>query len=143
MRIQLMPEARMLWIVQMKLMAPASEESATRCSDRIQRSWPLPGEKSFSESGGYPYHPDFEAPPEARKLRNIVRPPNRKSQYDSALRRGNAMSRAPIISGPREFASPAQNGTMNRKIIVVPWIVNSSLYELRVTKCSFGVASCA
>ena len=37
------------------------------------------------------------------------------------------MSRAPIISGTRKFAKPAQNGTMNRKIIVVPWIVKSSL----------------
>ena len=53
------------------------------------------------------------------------------------------MSRAPIMSGTRKFARPAQNGTMKRKIIVVPWIVNSSLYAFRVTTCSFGVASCA
>ena len=54
-------------------------------------------------------------------------PPKRNSQYESAFSRGNAMSRAPIISGTRKFASPAQKGTMNRKIIVVPWIVKSSL----------------
>jgi hypothetical protein len=42
----------MLWIVQMKLIAPASDEIATRWSERIQRSWPDPGEKNFSDSGG-------------------------------------------------------------------------------------------
>ncbi len=31
---------------------------------------------------------------------------------------------------------------MTRKIIVVPWIVSTALYELFVRKCSFGVASC-
>src|SRR3954469_4276561 len=32
---------------------------------------------------------------------------------------------------------------MTRKIIDVPWNVNTSLYEFCVRKCSFGVASCA
>jgi len=54
-------------------------------------------------------------------------PPKRKSQYDSALSRGNATSRAPIISGTRKFAKPAKIGTTTRKIIVVPWMVKSSL----------------
>ena len=54
-------------------------------------------------------------------------PPKRKSQYESAFRRGNAMSRAPIMSGTRKFAKPAQTGTMPRKIIVVPCIVITSL----------------
>ena len=31
---------------------------------------------------------------------------------------------------------------MTRKIIVVPCIVRTSLYEFFVRKCSFGVASC-
>ena len=37
------------------------------------------------------------------------------------------MSRAPIISGTRKFARPAQTGTMTRKTIVVPCIVTSWL----------------
>ena len=37
------------------------------------------------------------------------------------------MSRAPIISGTRKFASPAHTGTTTRKIIVVPCIVTSWL----------------
>src|SRR5438067_1616503 len=52
------------------------------------------------------------------------------------------MSRAPIISGTRKLAKTARIGTMTRKIIVVPCIVMTSLYEFFVRKCSFGVASC-
>ena len=59
----------MLWIVARKLIAPRSEPSESRCSDRIQRSWPLPSENMSSESGGYPYHPDLDAPYLAKKLR--------------------------------------------------------------------------
>src|SRR6266487_5378312 len=70
-------------------------------------------------------------------------PPKRKSQYESALRRGKATSRAPIISGTRKLPNPARIGTTTRKIIVVPWIVKSASYESRRMKCSFGVASCA
>ncbi len=72
----------------------------------------------------------------------ITIPPNRKSQYERAFRRGNAMSRAPIISGTRKFPKPARIGTITRKIIVVPWIVRTALYEPFVRKCSLGVASC-
>src|SRR3954471_23173497 len=122
-----MPAPRMLWIVQTKLIAPTSDDTPTRWSERIQRSWPLPGEKKLSESGGEPYQPDLDAPPAARKLRNIVRPPKAKSQYESAFSRGNAMSRAPIISGTRKFAKPARIGTTTRNTIVVPCIVSTSL----------------
>ena len=38
-------------------------------------------------------------------------------QNESAFRRGNAMSGAPIISGITKFAMPANTGMMNRKII--------------------------
>ncbi len=56
-----------------------------------------------------------------------TRPPNAKSQYESAFSRGNATSRAPIIKGSRKFANPVSRGTTTRKIIDVPWIVTSSL----------------
>ena len=38
-----MPAVRMLWIVTMKLIAPASDAIVRTCKDRIQRSWPRPG----------------------------------------------------------------------------------------------------
>src|SRR5579871_3261395 len=100
MRIHDIPLARMLWIVTTKLIAPASDESERMCSPRIQRSWPFPGEW-LVDSGTYDVHPDLAAPPFAKKLSISTTPPSRKSQYDSAFRRGNAMSRAPIMSGTR------------------------------------------
>ena len=100
MRIHDIPLARMLWIVTTKLIAPTSDEIERMCSPRIQRSWPLPGACSV-ESGTYDVHPARAAPPFAKKLSISTTPPSRKSQYESAFSRGNAMSRAPIISGTR------------------------------------------
>jgi hypothetical protein len=42
-RIHVIPAVRMLWMVTMKLIAPASDEIVSTWSDRIQRSWPIPG----------------------------------------------------------------------------------------------------
>ncbi len=103
---------------------------------------PWPGEWSV-ESGAYAVQPADAGPPFAKKLRYMTTPPSRYSQYESAFRRGNAMSRAPIISGTRKLPKPARIGTTTRKIIVVPWIVTTWLYEFFVRKLSFGVASWA
>src|SRR4051812_21060600 len=118
---------RMLWIVAMKLIAPAIEAIVRRGSDRIHRSTPWPGEDRHSQDGPQQVQPQRAAPPAERKLVNSVRPPKRKNQYDIAFRRGNATSRAPIISGTRKFPKPARIGTTTRKTITVPWSVNSSL----------------
>ena len=101
MRIHDMPGARMLWIVTTKLIAPTSDEIERMCRPRIQRSWPLPGECSV-ESGMYAVQPLARraALREEAEHQSTI-PPSRKSQYDSAFSRGNAMSRAPIISGTR------------------------------------------
>ena len=48
---------------------------------------------------------------------SIMIPAIGRSQNESALRRGNAMSAAPSISGTTKFASPANAGMMKRKII--------------------------
>ena len=100
MRIQLMPGVRMLWIVTMKLTAPTNDEIERMCSPRIQRSGPLPGMCSV-EFGGYIVQPPRAGPSVARKLSISTTPPRKYSQYESAFSRGNAMSRAPIISGTR------------------------------------------
>ncbi len=67
------------------------------------------------------------APPAAKNESSRMMPPKRKSQYESAFRRGNAMSRAPIISGTRKLPKPARIGTTTRKTIVVPCMVMTSL----------------
>ena len=68
-------------------------------------------------------------------------PPASSSQYDRALRRGKAMSRAPSCSGTMKFAKPVQTGTTKRKTIVVPCIVKKELYCCAVRKPVSGVAS--
>ena len=68
MRNHVIPRARMLWIVTMKLIAPRIDEIEVRWMARIQRSWPLPGSKACSESGGYEYQPARAAPPAENQL---------------------------------------------------------------------------
>ena len=50
MRVHDIPRVRMLWIVTMKLTAPATVETVRMWSERIQRSCPCPG--AWMESGG-------------------------------------------------------------------------------------------
>ena len=66
-------------------------------------------------------------PPGAKNDAVIIRPAIGSIQNDSAFRRGNAMSGAPIISGSTKFASPAKTGMMNRKIISDAWTLNRPL----------------
>ena len=65
------------------------------------------------------------------------------SQNESAFRRGNAMSGAPSISGTTKFASPANAGMTNRKIISTACIETSPLNVCELKNCSPGCASSA
>jgi hypothetical protein len=56
-RPQLIPGARMLWIVAMKLIAPMIDDRPVRWIRKIQASTPPPGEKASSDSGGYIVQP--------------------------------------------------------------------------------------
>ena len=50
------------------------------------------------------------------------------TQNDSMLRSGNAMSRAPIMSGIRKLPkAPARIGMITKKIMIVACIVNAML----------------
>ena len=82
-------------------------------------------------------------PPGARKDSSIIVPAIGSIQYDSAFRRGNAMSGAPIISGSTKFASPAKTGMMNRKIRIEAWTVKRPLKVLASTNWRPGAASSA
>ncbi len=48
---------------------------------------------------------------------------NGSSQNDQLLRRGSAMSGAPICSGTIQFAKPANAGMIMPKIITSAWTV--------------------
>ena len=56
-----------------------------------------------------------------------MKPAIGRSQKESALRRGKAMSGAPSISGTTKFARPAKAGITNRKIISEAWTEKSPL----------------
>jgi len=67
--------------------------------------------------------------------------PTANVQNENALSRGNATSRAPIWSGMMKLKNAAPIGMTTRKIIVVPCIVNISLYCADVRNVLFGTAS--
>ena len=70
-------------------------------------------------------------------------PATGSSQYDSAFRRGKAMSGAPIISGSTKFASPAKTGMTKRKISSEAWTLKRPLKVLASTNWRPGAASSA
>ena len=96
MRQKVMPGARMVMIVTRKFSAVAIEDAPANWIAMLKKVWPS---GMWVESGAYAVQPVENEPPGARKLRSMMIPPIGSSQYDSAFRRGNAMSGAPIISG--------------------------------------------
>src|SRR4051812_7260809 len=66
--------------------------------------WPFcdPGTAdAIALSGGYAVHPAAAAPPVTKNDASSVSADSAPIQYDSMLRNGNAMSRAPTCSGTR------------------------------------------
>ena len=63
------------------------------------RSEPMPGENVTFDNGVYMNQPKEAVPLGVKKPLTAIRPPNRYSQYESMLSRGNATSGAPICSG--------------------------------------------
>ena len=59
------------------------------------------------------------------------------------LSRGNATSGAPICSGMISFANPTNSGVANSSSMIVPCMVNSSLYCESDTMWLSGPNSCA
>ncbi len=56
-------------------------------------------------------------------------PASAATENDSMFRNGNAMSRAPIISGMQKFPNaPARIGMITKKIMIVACMVNAMLY---------------
>ncbi len=93
-----MPGARMLSTVTIKLIAPTNEAIPVICSPSAQKSTPLVGLNGTELFGAYMNQPPSAPPPRNHDvLRNT--PPKTKTHSDSALRRGNATSRAPICNG--------------------------------------------
>src|SRR5919199_4962367 len=89
MRQKLMPGARMVMIVTRKFSAVITDDAPANCTPMVKNIWPI---GASVDSGAYAVQPVANDPPGARKLSTIMMLPTGSSQYDSAFRRGNAMS---------------------------------------------------
>src|ERR671929_515635 len=127
-----MPGARIVMIVTRKFSAVAIDDAPANCTPIVKKIWPI---GDVSDSGAYAVQPVANEPPGARNDSSIMRPAIGSIQYDSAFRRGNAMSGAPIISGRTKFASPANTGMMNRKISSDAWTEKRPLKVSASTNC--------
>src|SRR5215218_6426130 len=96
MRQKDMPGARMVMIVTRKFSAVAIEDAPANCTPMVKNICPSGAEVL---NGAYAVQPVENDPPGARNDAVIIVPATGSIQNDSAFRRGNAMSGAPIISG--------------------------------------------
>ena len=130
---------RMLRIVTRKLIAPASDASASRCEREDPEVDCRARAVLARSSGGYAVQPASGG----AALREEARRRARSRRAGTASTRGRSAAGTPCRARRSSAArgssrSPARIGTMTRKTIVVPCIVNSWLYGLPVTKCWFG-----
>ena len=87
-----------------------------------QMFWPqfTPVYDGTEESGAYEVQPAAAWPPSTKKPQSMMMPALNVTQNESMLRNGNAMSRAPIISGMQKFPkAPARIGMITKKIMIV------------------------
>src|SRR5918912_3582403 len=89
-----MPGARMVMIVTRKFSAVAIDDAPANCTPIVKNTCPS---GAVTDSGAYAVQPLANDPPGAKNDSSIMIPPSGSIQYDSALRRGNAMSGAPIM----------------------------------------------
>src|SRR3712207_4279677 len=90
------PGARMVMIVTRKFSAVAMDDAPANCTPIVKNTCPI---GDVSDNGAYAVQPVANDPPGAKNDSIIIRPATGSIQYDSAFRRGNAMSGAPIMSG--------------------------------------------
>ena len=131
MRCSVMPGARMLKIVVMKLIEPMIDEAPARCSEKIAMSidgpgWPpawrrkrridRPADPGAGAVDPWP-PPTMVEPSSSRKA-------GTSSQKLMLFIRGKAMSGAPIISGTNQLPNPPIIAGMTTKNTMIrPWAV--------------------
>src|ERR1700729_4302118 len=125
-----MPGARMLKIVVMKLMAPRIDEAPARCSDRMAKSTAGPGWPEV-DSGAYMVQPaPTPLAPGSPSTKEEIRSSEKEagsSQNEMLFMRGKAMSGAPIISGTNQLPKPPIGAGMTAKnTMIKPFAVIST-----------------
>ena len=119
------PGARMVMIVTRKFSAVAIDDAPANCTPMVKNIL-ADRRRRRQRRVGRPAR--WRTSRRARRTTAASSMPAiGSSQNDSAFRRGNAMSGAPIISGSTKFASPANTGMMNRKISSDAWTLNRPL----------------
>ncbi len=105
---RVMPGARMLKIVVMKLIAPRIDAAPARWSEKIAMSTAGPTEPEV-DSGAYTVQPvpaPRPVPPGTKLEPSNMMNATKVSQKLMLFIRGNAMSGAPIISGTNQLPKP-------------------------------------
>src|SRR5438876_6145019 len=72
-----------------------------------------------AESGAYDVQPAAAWPPSTKKPESMMRPALHVTQNESMLRNGNAMSRAPIISGTQKVPKEPARIRYSTKTITI------------------------
>src|SRR5207248_4526905 len=103
------------------LIAPIVDDTPVTKIAATTSVWPSPGMPTLVERGGYVVQP---APAEPRSVRKEARTRScemRKAQNEYMFSFGNAMSRAPIISGMRKLPKqPERTGVTAQEISTRP-----------------------
>src|SRR5262245_25374225 len=95
----------------------------------VHSVWPAPGAPIAVDSVAYAVQPACADPSGTKNDDVSTVVAAAIVQNDSMLRRGNAMSRAPISSGTQKLPKPPiRMGVTAKKIMIVPCIVNSDVY---------------
>jgi len=116
-RSQIMPGARILITVVIKLTAPKIEEIPARCNEKIARSTPPPACAIGPLRGGYTVHP-VPTPDSVKALQSRNTKDGGRSQKDKLFIRGKDISGAPISKGNIQFPKPPIiTGITKKKII--------------------------
>src|ERR1044072_1589036 len=126
-----MPGARILKMVVMKLMAPRIDEAPARCSDKMTKSTDGPGcplvDNGASKVQPVPEPSEPGSPSTNRDVISSAKEAG-SSQNDILFMRGNAMSGAPIISGTNQLPKPPIiAGITMKKIMIRPCEVTNTL----------------
>lgn len=132
-RCSVMPGARMLKMVVIKLIEPRIDDAPAIWSARITRSIAGPGEPVCVDIGGYMVQPPAKpcSPPGPEGVKIEVTSNTAaatSSQNEILFRRGKAISGEPIIIGTNQLAKPPiVAGMTMKKIMMTAWAVTTEL----------------
>lgn len=109
------------------MIAPRSDETPAKCSLKIAKSTEGPPWNKWLLKGGYTVQP-VPAPDSTIDLISSKNRAGGSSQNLRLLRRGNAMSGDPSISGTNQLPKqPIRMGITIKKIIIKAWAVTITL----------------